>query len=69
MGQKVETDCQQRINTGDGNNPKREFFGITKAEAERIAKKIKKTNTQRESQAGFTLAELRAALDAIGLTE
>ena len=56
-------------NTGDGNNPKREFFGITRSEAEKIAESIKKDVVDREDSVGFTLAELRAALTAIGLKE
>ena len=55
-------------NTGD-TLPKREFFGITKAEAERIAKNIADRGPVEEEDRGFTLAELRDALASLGLTQ
>jgi len=57
-------------NTGTAKGgKKREFFGITRSEAEKIAESIKKDVVDREDSVGFTLAELRAALSAIGLKE
>ena len=51
-------------NTGD-TLPKREFFGITDAEAKRIAKEIKE---ERETP-GLSLAALREALDLITIEQ
>ena len=46
--------------------PKREFFGITYAEAKRIAEEIKDT---REESNRLTLAALRAALDVLDIEQ
>lgn len=57
-------------NTGD-TLPKREFFGITRKEAEAIIKRVedKEESAEVEEERGFTLAELKAALESLGLTQ
>lgn len=56
--------------------PKREFFGLTNDEAERIAKKVKRQTkstdappTSAPDPDSFTLAELRDALASLGITQ
>jgi hypothetical protein len=48
--------------------PKREFFGVTKKEADRIAKIIKEDKIE-VKESGFTLAELQNALRLLGLEQ
>lgn len=52
-------------NSGD-RVPKREFFGITRSEAEKIANEIKEESPQGER---ITLADLRAAVAALGIEQ
>lgn len=47
--------------------PTREFFGITKAEAERIAREI--ADSKNQESIGFTLADLQEAIKQIGLVQ
>jgi hypothetical protein len=53
-------------NTGDGKAKKREFFGITKYEAERIASKIKE-DKKTEAPKPITLSALRQALNLLDI--
>jgi phage gpG-like protein len=61
-----------RLKSDNHNNgvtlPKREFFGITKDEAERIANSIKSQETE-STQEGFTLADIQQALASLGLEQ
>lgn len=56
-------------NTGEGKMPKREFFGVTRNEAEQIASRIKRQATEPESRDRITLGELRAALATLGIEQ
>jgi len=49
--------------------PKREFFGVTKKEADRIANTIKSDTVEATEVSGFSLAELRAALELLDIEQ
>lgn len=63
MQKGLQTKKGFRHNTGDKGMTKREFFGVTDAEARQIAEQIK----QEESVKRISLADLRAALDLLDI--
>lgn len=67
-----ETQKAFNHNTGD-TLPKREFFGITAQEADRIGRSIINRSGERRaanaSEEGFTLSELAQALQTLGLVQ
>ena len=66
MKKGLQTKKAFRHDTGDDGMTKREFFGITDAQARRIAEEIKE---EQEQRSGLSLAELRAALNLLDIEQ
>ena len=72
MKKGVETKKAFNHNTGD-TLPKREFFGVTNAEAKRIANEIKQETTEetstQTSQSKLTINDLLSAINLLDLEQ
>jgi hypothetical protein len=65
----LEAKKSHRHNTGSKGMPKREFFGVTKKEADKIVDTIKSDTVEAAEVSGFSLAELRAALELLDIEQ